>query len=143
MIAHHEVTVGGNRHFLHGSCIAVTQGDVVFAQGFAVEPHLAAVNAEAVAWERDDALDIALLWVAGVTEDNHVVPFDGRDVVDELVDKQAVSVLEAGQHAGSLDPDRLVEKGDDQDRGGGRDDEIADPEPQAAGFARDRSGRMR
>ena len=86
---------------------------------------------DTVAGQRDHPLDVALFRVARIVEDHHVAAMDGRDVVDELVDEEAVVVLQARQHAGAFHAHRLVEEHDDEDGHGRRDDNVADPEEEA------------
>jgi hypothetical protein len=46
---------------------------------------------------------------------NHdVSAMDTREVLDEFIDEQPVLVSQARQHAGTFDPHRLIEKGDDE-----------------------------
>src|SRR5580698_4195421 len=114
MVAHHEVAVVRNGDLGHGTGVAVHFGDVRLQKRVAVEPHLAVHYADAVTGQPDNPFDVALLRIPWVPEDDDVVAVDGRDVIDELVDKQAVPVFEPGQHAGAFHPDRLIKKRDNQ-----------------------------
>ncbi len=60
------------------------------------------------------------------------------EVIDKLVDEEAVAVFQARQHAGAFHADRLVEKRNDQDGCGGGDEQIAQPKHNARGLARRR-----
>jgi len=62
-------------------------------------------------------------------------------VVNELVDEEPVAIFELRHHAGALNTDRLVKERDDEHRGNGREDEIAEPESQARRLGHD--GRWR
>ena len=97
---------------------------------------MAAVDAESVAGQSDHALDIALLRVARIVEDHDIAALDGPKVVDKLVDEEPVAVFQPRQHADAFHADRLVKKRNDQHGGNGGDEQIAQPEHNARGFAR-------
>ena len=103
-------------------------------------PDAAVIDAEAVAGQRDHALDVALFGIARIVEDHDVAALDGREMVDELVDEEPVAVFEARQHAGAFNAHRLVEKRDDEDRGDGGNEEIAQPEDDRPEFLRGGGG---
>jgi len=136
MVAHHEVAVGGDHDFSHGAVVAVFRRHVGLAEGFAIDNDATVVNAEAVAGDGDDALDIALFGIARIVEDHDVAVLDGGEVVDKFVDKEAIAVFKAREHAGAFNTHGLVEKRNDKDGSEGRDEQVAEPENNAGRAAR-------
>ncbi len=124
----------GMVHVGLGALVAEAVGDVGFAEGVVVDVDGAVVDAEVVAGEGDDALDVALGVVAGVEEDDDVAAVDGLEAIGELVDEEAVLILQAREHAGAFDADRLVEEEDDEERDGDGDEHVARPGAPAGGL---------
>ena len=136
MVAHHEVAVVGNRDFGQGTVVAKLGRNVGLVQQRAVDVNLALVDAKPVAGQGDDALDVAFFLIARIAEDHDVAALDQGEVVDHFVDEEPVAVFQLRQHAGAFDAHRLVEKGDDENRGGGGDEQVAQPEGETGGSAR-------
>ena len=137
VVAHDPEVAWGDDAFGLGALVAETVGDVGLADGAVVDVDAAVVDAEGVAGEGDDALDVALGVVAGVEEDDDVAAVDGLEAVGELVDEEAVLILEAGEHAGAFDADGLIEKEDDEERDGDGDEDVAGPGAPAGGAGGD------
>jgi len=114
VVAHDEIVVRGKDYFVHGAVVTVLEWHVGFGNKLAVHEHAAMFNAKAITRKRDDALDIALFGIARIVKDHDVAAIDGGEAVNEFVDEETVAVLEAGQHAGAFNADRLIEKRDDE-----------------------------
>jgi hypothetical protein len=140
VVAHDPEVAGGDDAFGLGALVAETGGDVGFAEGVLVDVDGAVVDAEGVAGESDDSLDVALGVVTGVEEDDDVAAVNGFEAVGELVDEEAVLVLEAWEHAGAFHADGLVEEEDDEDGDGQGDKDVAGERAPAAGLVRSDDG---
>ena len=77
---------------------------------------------DVVAGNTDHALDVALRSVSRIAEDDDVAALDRLPTIHELVDEDALLVLEAGHHAGAFHLHRLVEK-DNNERGDSEGDQ--------------------
>ena len=140
VVTHDPEVALGNDNVGQGAVVAVTEGDVGFVEGEAIDQDLAMINAEVVAGKGYDALDVALGVVAGVEEDDDVAAMDGLEAVGEFVDEEAVLIFEAREHAGAFNADRLIEKQDDEEGDGDGDEHVAGPGTPARG--RDDGGRF-
>ena len=72
--------------------------------------------------DSDDALDIALAGIVGVTEDDDVSAIDAFVAIDEFVDEDSFLIAESGHHAGAFYLHRLINEYDDEGGNGQRDD---------------------
>ena len=127
VVAHDEVLVGGDDHLGLGAVVGEAQGDVGLREGLSVDEDAAMVDAELIARGGDDALDVALAVVVGIEEDDDVAAMDIADMIGELVDEEAIFILQLGQHAGAFNAHRLVEKRDDEGGDQDGDDHVAKP----------------
>ena len=127
MVAEDEEGVGGNGHFGVAAVVAIGGSNVGLVQLLSVDEDAALVDANAVAGDTDDALDVALGGVLRVAEDDDVAALDGFPAINELVDEDAFLVGKTGHHAGALDFHGLIDKDDDEDGDGGRYQDIAQP----------------
>src|SRR5271155_5424212 len=114
MVAEHEEAVGGNDDLTIRAFVRVISGNIVFVDRLAVHVDLTGFDADVVAGNSDDALDVALGSIARIAEHNNVAALDGFPAINELVDENPLLVFEAGHHAGAFDLDRLVEKNNDE-----------------------------
>src|SRR5262249_50040973 len=110
--------------------VDVLRWNIVFFQGAAIEVDLAAIDADPVSGQADHTLDIALRGVPRITEDHNVAALDRLPSIYELVDENALLVIEGRHHAGAFDFHRLVEEDDDEGRDGQGNDEVAHPDGQ-------------
>ena len=131
MIAHHVVLMRWQRHFGDGAIVLIFGGNVWLAEELAVYEHVAMIDAEIVTGQCYHALDVAFLGIARIVKDHNVAAINGRDVIDEFVDEEAVAVFEARQHAGAFYAHRLIEKKNNEGCSHGRDDKIANPKQDA------------
>jgi len=134
VVAHDPVLVREEDHFGLGAVVGEALGDVGLSEQLAVDEDAAVVDAQAVAGEGDDALDVTLGEVVGVLEDDDVALVDLADAVGDLIDEEAVLIFKHRQHAGAFDADRLVEEDDDEGGDDNGDDEVKKP------VAADRAG---
>jgi len=134
VVAHDPEVAGGDDAFGLGTLVAEAVGHVGFADGAVVDVHVAVVDADGVAGEGNDALDVALGVVAGIEEDDDVAAVDGFETIGELVDEEAILILQAREHAGAFDADGLVEEEDDEERDGDGDEDVAGPGAPAGGL---------
>ena len=121
----------GDDHFGHGAGIAIAVGDVGFVAGLAVDPDAAVIDEDGVAGKGNDALDVAFFRIAGVVKDDDIAARDFFEVEEEFVDEEAVLIAQLGLHAGAFDADRLIEDGDDEERGDDGDADVAKPDAEA------------
>src|SRR6266851_7486278 len=128
MVAEDEEAVRRNHNFTIRARVGVIAGDVVFVERLAVHVDLAILDANPVAGNSDDALDVALRSVAWIAEDDEVAALDGLPAIDKLVDEDPLLVFEAGHHAGAFNLHRLVEKDNNEGGDGERDQQIARPD---------------
>src|SRR5208283_737589 len=128
MVAEDKEAMRRNHHFAKGAGVGVIVRNIVFVEGFAVHVDLAVLDADAVACDSDNALDVALRRVARIAEDHDVPALDGLPTIDELVDEDPLLVFEAGHHAGAFHLHRLVEKDNDESGDGERDQQISYPD---------------
>src|SRR5437588_8368094 len=70
---------------------------------------------------------VALRGIPGIAEDDDVAALDRLPPVHELVDEDALLVVERGHHAGALHLHGLVQEDDDECRNRQRNDEIPQP----------------
>ena len=134
VVAHDPEVSGGDAVFGLGALVAEAVGDVGLTDGVVVHVDVAVVDADGVAGEADDALDVAFGVVAGIEEDDDVAALDGLEAIGKLVDEEAILILQAGEHAGALDADWLVEEEDDEDRDGDGGEDVARPGAPAGGL---------
>lgn len=127
MVAHHEVLSGGNFHLRFRALVGVASRHVAFEQRAIVQVNTAVFDAEVVARQGDNALDVAFGGVARVLEDDDVSAVDGADPVSEFVDKKTVLILQHRDHAGTFHTNGLVKKQDDEEGNGDRNGNIAHP----------------
>src|SRR5262249_11259713 len=64
----------------------------------------------------------------------HVSAMNAGEVIQELVDEEAILVAQPGQHAGAFHSYRLIKKSDDEERGGERKKHVAPPQPKTASW---------
>src|ERR1700682_2207560 len=128
MVAEDEEAVRRNHDSSIRAGVRVIAGDVVFVERLAVHIDLATLDANPVACNSDDALDVALRSVARIPEDDDVAALDGLPAIDKLVDEDALLVFEAGHHTGAFNLHRLVEKDNDESGDGERDQQVARPD---------------
>src|ERR1700674_2011912 len=128
MVAEDEEAVRRNHNFTIRADVRVIAGDVVFVERLSVHVDLATLDANPVAGDADDALDVALRSVARIAEDDDVAALDGLPAIDKLVDEDPLLIFEAGHHAGAFNLHRLVEKDNDEGGDGERDQQISRPD---------------
>ena len=139
MVAHHEIAVRRAPPSPPWSgCRGTPPEHRAPRSGLPLSHTWPVIDADAVAGQRDHALDVALLRVARIVEDHDIAALDGLDVVDKFVDEEPVAVFQPRQHAGAFHAHRLVKKGDDQHRGGCGNEQIAKPEADGIAVARGR-----
>src|SRR5687768_12713475 len=98
-----------------------------------VDEDAAAAHLNGLAGQADDALDVALGRVVGEPEDDDVAALYLRQtVVDELVDEDALAVVEPRQHRGALDLDRLRDEDEHERHDHQRKDEVAEQQSRLA-----------
>src|SRR5215470_6157451 len=127
MIAEDEVAARRHYDFGVGPLVGIGRRDVVLDHWLFVYVYLPRVNANLVAGNADHALDVALGRVAGIAEDHDVAALDRFPAVDELVDEDALLVVEGRHHAGAFNLHRLVQKDDDESGDRQRNDEVSQP----------------
>src|ERR1700688_3054191 len=132
MIAHDKILAGRNDHCILGAAVVKPSGNVRLRKEPAIDVGAAIIDAQLVARLRDYAFDIAFLGIARVMKNHHVAAMDAGKVVEEFIDKQAVLVSQARQHAGAFHPHWLIEKSDDEEGDRERKEHIATPEPENA-----------
>jgi hypothetical protein len=133
VVAHDPEVSGGDDAFGLGTVVAVTERDVGLVEWEVVHVDGSAVDAEGVAGKSDNALDVTLGVVAGIEKDDDVAAVDGLEAIGELVDEEAVLILQAGEHTGAFDAHGLVEEEDDEERDGDGDEDVARPGAPAGG----------
>src|ERR1700760_4317731 len=116
MVAHHEIPARGDDQFVEGASVFKVPRDIGFLDTFPIDVDAAAIDAQIVSGSCDYPLDVALLRIARVVENDGVAALDLLEVIDELVDEEAILILQLRQHAGSLHLYGLVEEGDDEER---------------------------
>src|SRR5216684_2325926 len=126
-ISEDEETIRRNHNFTIGAGIGVIARNIVFVERLAVHIDLAVFDADTVAGNSDNALDVTLRSIARIAEDDDIAALDGLPAIDELVDEDPLLVFEAGHHAGAFNLHRLVEKDNDESGDGERDQKIARP----------------
>ena len=95
MVAHHVIVARGDHHLRDGPVVAIHSRHVRLAQRRPVHKDFAMVDAKRISRQRDYALDVALLRVARVVEDHYVAALNGREMIDKLVDEEAIADLPA------------------------------------------------
>src|ERR1700674_4567335 len=128
MVAQDEIAVARNDDFTIRAGVGVVAGYIVFVEGLAVHVDLAILDANPVAGNANNALDVAFRGVARVAEYNNVAALDRLPAIDKLVDEDALLVFEAGHHADAFNLHWLVEKDNDESRDSERDQQIARPD---------------
>ena len=96
MIAENEEAVGRDDDLAIRASIRVIAGNIVFVQRFPVHVDQPIFNADAVAGNSYDALDVALRSVARIAEDDNIATLDGFPAIDKLVDEDPFLVFEPG-----------------------------------------------
>src|SRR6476620_4597430 len=114
MISENEVRVRRNHHLRICPIVAEVAEHIRFFQLIPIYIHAAFLNTNVIARHADYALDVALARIAGISENDNIAPVDGLPVIDELVDEDALLVVETGHHAGSLNLYRLIHEDDDE-----------------------------
>src|SRR6266567_5917319 len=127
VVSHDEKRIYGDDDFRHGACVGILIGNVGFGEAAGVDVNASKADLHVVAGDSDDALDVALAGIVGVTEDDDVSAIDALVTVNELVDEDAFLVAESGHHARAFDLYGLVDEDNDESGNGERDDEIAQP----------------
>src|SRR5437868_6941114 len=127
MVAQHEVGVARNDEFRIGTSVRIVARHIVFVESFSVDIDLPVLNADSISRNPNNALDIAFRGVARVAEYNNVAALDGLPAIDELVDENALLIVEAGHHADAFNLHRLVEKNNDERGNSERNQQIARP----------------
>src|ERR1700675_4411185 len=110
MVTEDEEDVRRNHDVSIRAGVRVIAGDVVFVERLAVHVDVAILDANPVAGNADDALDVALRSVPWIAEDDDVAALDGLPAIDKLVDEDPLLIFEAGHHAGAFNLHRLVEE---------------------------------
>src|SRR5208282_5365095 len=110
--------VGRNHDFAKGTGIFVIAGNIVFIERLTIDVDLPVFNADAVAGDSNDPLDVALRSVARIAEHDDVAALDRLPAIHKLVDKDALLIFKARHHAGAFHFHRLVEKDNDKSRDG-------------------------
>src|SRR5579872_4716005 len=87
------------------------------------------IHFDAIARNRDDALDVGLAGIAREPKYDGIaaVDFSEMQAIDEFVDKNALLVIERGHHAGAFHFHRLIEEENHDDGQDDRENEIARP----------------
>lgn len=114
MVAHHPKITLWNGLFRNGATVLIALGHVWLIDALAIHIDSTVGDFQIIAGERNDALDVALRWIARVVEYHHIAPMNLFEPVDKLVDEEAIVVVQARLHAGALDPYRLVDASDDE-----------------------------
>jgi hypothetical protein len=147
VVAEHEVVAGPDGHGRVAVPLAVLRRYVGLRDLTPVHEEPPRAHLDGVPGQTHDALDEGYRRLAGIPEDDDVAPLDGLEPVDELVDDDAVPVVEKGLHARSLDPEGLGHEGDEEEAEEDGDGQIvqelprrppeAQPRPRS-GWRRDR-----
>jgi hypothetical protein len=116
VVAHHEVIA-----FVDDLRAEVIVAAVVGRHEAVVERHVIAVDpaaddADLIPFFRDDALDERLLRLQRIVEHHDVADLRIADPVGELVDDEAILILQRRRHAHALDAGHLEAERDDQRR---------------------------
>src|SRR5271170_4166912 len=114
MVSHHEILIWRDNHVGHRTDIAEALGNIRFVDTLAIDEDAAVIDADVVAWQPDDALDVALLRVAWIVENDHIATRNLFEVISKFIDEEPVLVAQFRLHAGAFDLHRLVQKGDDE-----------------------------
>ncbi len=86
----------------------------------------AVANLQKLSGQADDALDVALVRIVRIPKDDYVAARERRHVVvNQLVDEDALAVVQARQHRSALDLDGLHDEDDEQGRDEQGEDQIA------------------
>jgi len=87
-----------------GPVVAILGWNVVLLKLAAIDPDPTIIDRNGIAWQPDDTLDVRLRRIFGKPEDDSIPPVDGAqpEFVTELVNEQALLIVEAGHHAGTF-----------------------------------------
>src|SRR5690348_15456986 len=99
-----------NSDFGKGAVVEVLARHVAFLERMAIHVNLSFDDAHAVTRDANHALDIAFRRIERIVKYDDIAPLDRLKLVYELVDEDALLVLQTGKHAGAFDSHRLVEK---------------------------------
>src|SRR5262249_12536609 len=113
-IAEDEVRIGRNTGLDHRPDVEVFGRDVWLRQQNPVYIYLPITDANAVSWNSNHPLDVALARIERIMKDDDVTPLDGFKLVYKLVDKYSFLILQPRKHAGTFNLDGLIQKDDDE-----------------------------
>ena len=134
MVAHNEKRIGRNALRAVGGGVGELRGDVRLIEEAAVHKDAAGADLDGFARKTDHALDEGLAAVERIPEDDHVAALNGAEVIDELVDENALLIAQKRRHAGAFDFDGLIEKNNDDDGEDGGDEKVAGPGAKLAAY---------
>jgi hypothetical protein len=115
MVSQDEVVALHDLGGREGVVVAEAVGQVLLADLLAVHGEEAVPDLHRVARQGHHPLDERDRRVAGIPEDHDVAALDGVEAVDELVDDDALAVLEQGQHARPLNAEGLGHERDQEE----------------------------
>jgi hypothetical protein len=115
MVAEHVVVALGNLHGLVALAVVELRAHVALFDAPSVHEQRAPPQLDGVAGHAHHALDEGDGRVLRVPEHHDVAAVDGLEAVHELVDDDALAVLEQGQHARPLDAEGLGHERDQEE----------------------------
>src|SRR5665213_1994854 len=127
MVPHHEIIMRLDDSLRQRAVILKLHRHISLHHALVVHIDFTVIDAKIVSRQSDDAFDIALRVIAWIKKNHDITTMNIFHAIDHLVDEEAVLVLQHGQHAGSFDPHRLVEKDDDECRYSNGDYQISQP----------------
>src|SRR5690349_18190637 len=102
--------------FRHRAIVEVFAGNVCFFDGMAVDVDLPFDDTNTVSGNANHTLDVALRWIKRIMKDNDIASLDRLKLVNELVDEDALLVLQTRQHAGAFHTHWLIKKDNEECR---------------------------
>src|SRR3974390_564899 len=127
MIAEDKIGVRRNDDLGKRPHVFVGRRHIIFGGNLSVDVHQPVIDADAIAGQSNDTLDVALRGVSGVVEDDDVAAVNGLQPIDELVNEHSLLVGKSGHHAGAFDLYGLVEEDNEEHRNGERNEDITKP----------------
>src|SRR6185312_12164876 len=97
-------------HLRNRAVVFKPQRHIWLLQPLAVEVYATMIDAQPIARQPNHTLDVALRVVARILKNHHIALVYLTDLVRDLVDEQAILVLQLRQHARAFHADRLIEK---------------------------------
>ena len=131
MVAHHKVFAGGDPNRPIALQAPVFRQNVGLVQSLSVDEDFALRQFHNLPWKTDHSFDIALGRIRGKLEHHNVLSVDGPKPINKFIDKDTFLIRQPGHHADAFHLHRLVQEHNDDPRNGQRENQIANPNPQA------------